>query len=260
MNSCLYIGTIRHRRFQPVFNAFRYKVFFCFLDLAELDHVFDVHPLWSAGQANIAYLRRRDHTGDPAVSLDRAVRDAVEAGGAPRPEGPIRMLTHLRYFGYCFNPVSFYYCYDPEGKTVVTIVAEIHNTPWGEQHLYVLNNDMNIHPLVDWRRYCFSKGFHISPFMDMGLAYDWRFRIPDKRLSVHMLSRENGHKLFDASLALARYPITRRNLTRALIHYPLMTAKVTAMIYWQALRLLIKGAPFFEHPRISNAPGERNRQ
>jgi DUF1365 family protein len=260
MNSCLYVGTIRHRRLRPVANAFQYRVFFCFLDLNELDRVFESHPLWSVGRVNLAYLRRRDHTGDPAVSLDRSIRDAVEAGGAPRPKGPIRMLTHLRYFGYCFNPVSFYYCYDAHGQVVTTIVAEIHNTPWGEEHLYVLDNDQNIHPVAQWRRYRLTKGFHISPFMGMGLAYDWRFRIPGKQLAVHMLSRENGVKLFDASLAMTRHSMTRRNLTRALIHFPAMTAKVTAMIYWQALRLLIKGAPIFDHPRKRNVPGERHRR
>jgi len=249
MKSCLYEGTIRHRRFEPVANSFTYGIFFCYLDLGELRTVFDVHPLWSVWKVNAAYLRRRDHTGDPEIALDRAIRDAVEAQVNKRPQGPIRMLTHLRYFGYCFNPVTFYYCYDHAGLEVEAIVAEIHNTPWGEEHLYVLDNSRNIHPLNDWRRFRFSKGFHISPFMDMTIDYDWRFRVPGQHLAAHLINFENGRKLFDASLSLRRRPITRANLTRALIRFPLMTAKVTTMIYWQALRLLCKGAPVFTHPR-----------
>jgi DUF1365 family protein len=258
MNSCLYEGTIRHRRFKPVFNAFEYRVFFCLLDLSELDRVFAAHPLWSANKVNAAYLRRRDHIGDPAVPLDRAIRDAVAAMGYARPGGPVRMLTHLRYFGYCFNPVTFYYCYDPSGIEVQTIAVEIHNTPWGQRHVYVLDNARNLHPLGDWRRFRLSKGFHVSPFMDMDISYDWRFRLPADRLSVHMISYDKGLRLFDASLALGRRPITRRNLTRVLIRYPAMTAKVTAMIYWQALRLLLKKAPFFTHPckRVPRSQGD----
>ena len=108
MKSCIYQGTVRHRRFTPVFNAFQYRLYLMYLDLAELPHVFDAHPLWSAEHVNLAYLRRRDHFGAPHISLDRAIRDLVEEKLGTRPEGPVRMLTHLRYFGYCFNPASFF--------------------------------------------------------------------------------------------------------------------------------------------------------
>ncbi len=253
MNSCLYTGTIRHRRFHPMVNHFRYRLFFVFIDLHELDALFDCHPFFSAHQVNLAYFRRRDHMGPPHVPLDEALRAHIQAQTGRCPQGPIRLLTHLRYFGYCFNPVSIYYCYAPDGRAVETIVTEIHNTPWGEEHLYVLTGDANEHPLDDWRRYRFTKQFHISPFMDMDIAYDWRFRVPGRRLAVHMVNFQNRAKLFDASLTLERRPINRANLSRALLLYPLMTCKVTAMIYFQALRLTLKKAPFFEHPRYRRA-------
>ncbi len=158
------------------------------------------------------------------------------------------MLAHLRYFGYCFNPVSFYYCYDTHGQKVETIIAEINNTPWGQEHLYVLPAADSIHPSSQWRRHRFRKGFHISPFMDMGIEYDWRFRVPGKGLNVHMINYEKGQRLFDASLLLKRRAITSSNLTRVLLHYPAMTIKVISLIYWQALKLTLKGAPFFTHP------------
>jgi hypothetical protein len=159
------------------------------------------------------------------------------------------MLTHLRYFGYCFNPVSFYYCYDATGENVDTIVTEIHNTPWGEEHLYVLTRGLNEHPLPDWRRLRFDKAFHVSPFMDMDIHYDWRFRVPGPKINVHMINLQQGRPIFDASLSLERRPMSRPNLSRVLLAYPLMTLKVTTMIYWQALRLLLKKAPFYEHPK-----------
>ena len=248
MHSCIYEGTIRHRRFFPRVNRFRYRIFFMFLDLAELDSVFNDHPLWSIGHVNAAYLRRRDHFGDPHLSIDHAVRELVHRKLGSSPQGSIRMLTHLRYWGHCFNPVTFYYCYDAKDRQVETIVAEIHNTPWGEYYCYVLGSDADIHSQPDWRRYKHEKAFHISPFIDLNIHYDWRFREPGGRLNVHLIDYQKDRKLFDATLTLTRREISRRALSDVLIKYPLMTVKVIGMIYWQALRLLLKKIPFYEHP------------
>jgi DUF1365 family protein len=219
-----------------------------FLDLEELPVLFQRNIIWSHDRVNLAYLRRRDHLGDPRIPLQQAVRDLVEDRVQKRPTGPIRMLTHLRYFGYCFNPVSFYYCYDESGHQAETIVVEIHNTPWGEEHCYVLAEKLNEHPVRGWKRYQFSKNFHVSPFMDMDIWYDWRFKEPGKSLSVHMNNFEKEKKLFDATLTLNRREIDSHALTRVLLAYPFMTLKVTTMIYLQALRLWSKGVPFYVHP------------
>jgi uncharacterized protein len=248
MKSCIYEGTIRHRRFQPRPNHFQYRLFFMYLDLAELPTLFDRHPLWSYGTPNLAYFRRADHFGDPSAPIDQAVRDLVQERTGQRPAGPIRMLTHLRYFGHCFNPATFFYCYDKSDRSLETIVVEIHNTPWSEVFCYVLPIDRNEHPLPGWRRFRFAKAFHVSPFIGMDIAYDWRFQEPGDRIRVHMINYQKGAKLFDASLRLQKRPITHRALTRALWKYPLMTGKVLALIYLQAWRLLIKQTPVFTHP------------
>ena len=220
-----------------------------FLDLKELPTLFDIHPLWSYQRWNVAFFRRKDHFGDPSVPLDAAVRDLIQTNLGNRPVGPIRLLTHLRYFGYCFNPASFYYCYDDSDIRVETIVVEIHNTPWGERHCYVFGDSQNEHPVDHWRRYRFNKNFHVSPFIDMDIQYDWRFRVPGDIIRVHMIDIEKHKKLFDATLMLKRQPISHKGLTRVLIKYPLMTMKVTTMIHFQALRLLLKNTPFFTHPK-----------
>jgi DUF1365 family protein len=236
---------------------FQYRLFFMFLDLSELPALFDIHPLWSYERFNIACFRRRDHFGNPTLPMDQAVRDLVEDRLGSRPNGPIRLLTHLRYFGHCFNPASFYYCYDPADTEVETIVVEIHNTPWAERYCYVLGAEQNEHAKDNWRRHQFAKEFHVSPFIDMNIRYDWRFRMPDDALRVHMIDFENGEKLFDASLALRRREITRGFLTQVLIRYPVLTVKIIVMIYWQALRLILKKTPIFTHPKKRQSSGER---
>jgi DUF1365 family protein len=247
--SCLYEGTIRHRRFRPRPNMFQYRLFFMFMDLDELPTLFDDHPLWSYEKFNVACFFRRDHFGDPSIPLDTAVRDLVEKHLGRRPNGPIRLLTHLRYFGHCFNPASFYYCYDKADTRVDAIVLEIHNTPWGEQFCYVAGAEQSDHPLQDWRRHQATKAFHVSPFIDMDIHYDWRFRMPGDTIRVHMIDYHKGHKLFDASLALQRHTLNRKNLSRVLITYPAMTVKVITLIYWQALRLILKKTPVYTHPK-----------
>lgn len=248
MNSAIFRGTIRHRRFTPVENAFQYRIFFMFLDLAEMPDALDIHPLWSAERVNLAYFRRRDHFGSARIPLDRVLRDHVEAKTGRRPAGSIRVLTHLRYFGHCFNPVTFYYLNDRSDARLETVVAEITNTPWGERHLYVLDDASNIHPHRQWRRFCFSKEFHISPYMPMDVDYDWRFSVPGDRINVHLMNFKDGERVFDATLNLYRTPMTRQNLTRMLLLYPAMTLKVVGMIYWQALKLKLKQTPFYDHP------------
>ncbi|HEU5359859.1 MAG TPA: DUF1365 domain-containing protein [Candidatus Deferrimicrobiaceae bacterium] len=248
VRSAVYTGEVRHRRFAPARNEFRYRLFLLYLDLAELPGLFDRYLLWSARGPNLAWFRREDSLGDPSVPLDRAVRDLVSERLGFRPEGPVRLLTHLRYFGYLQNPVSFYYCFDREDARVEAIVAEITNTPWGERHAYVFGDRGNEAAHPSWRRYRFRKAFHVSPFLDMGIDYDWRFREPGEALSVFMIALEKGERIFDAGLSLRKKPLTSRTLAAALASHSFMSGKVVAGIYWQALRLWLKRVPFFAHP------------
>jgi DUF1365 family protein len=246
MNSCIYRGTVRHRRFEPVHHAFRYPLFMMYLDLAELPTVFDGYLLWSARRPAPAWFRRADYLGDRDVPLDVAVRDAVERETGRRPSGPIRLLTQLRYLGYIMNPVSFYYCFAANDEVEV-IVAEVNNTPWDERHAYVLGSDRDLGS-GRIKRFRLQKQFHVSPFMGMDQRYDWRFSAPKERLVVHMENHIATGKLFDATLVMRREELSGRSLSAALASHPWMTARVVSAIYWQALMLYLKRVPFHTHP------------
>ncbi len=245
MNSRIYKGWVRHRRTAPTHHRFHYRMFMLYLDLAELPQLFDAVPFWSARRPAPAWFKRSDYHGPADVPLDRAVRDLIEARTGARPSGPIRLLTHLRYFGYCMNPVSFYYCFDAADTRLETIVAEITNTPWNERHQYVLPVAAGSAGI---RRFEFDKDFHVSPFMPMDLTYRWGFNAPAQQLLVHMQNLRSGERLFDATLCLTAEAVTAGALLRCLVGYPLMTLRVIAAIHWQALRLWWKKTPFFAHP------------
>jgi DUF1365 family protein len=246
MEPALYIGTLRHRRFEPKRHEFTYPVFQVFLDIDRLPELMAASPFTSYGRFNWAAFHERDHFGDASLPLRRRVEADAAAHGVALPAGKIFLLTHLRYCGYVFNPVSFYYCFDSE-VALHAILAEVNNT-FGESHNY-------------WVRpggRC-AKRLHVSPFFSM--AHDYRFHLthPGPSLTAHMDVLDGETRCFDATLSLRRHPWNSREIARALLRFPLTTAKVTAAIHWEAARLWWKGVPVFTHPdRLPAASGQKS--
>jgi hypothetical protein len=247
--SCLYRGWVRHRRYDDAAHELRATLFMAYLDLAELPELFDRYRFASARGRSLVEFRRGDHVGDPKRPLDEEIRDLVAAQTGSRPGGPVRLLTNLRYLGLCFNPASFYYCYEGDGERVAAIVTEVTNTPWGERHAYVLPNER---PAASIMRGRFEKAFHVSPFMGMDHTYAWRLTPPGKSLIAHIDSERDGAVVFDATLSLERAELTPARLAAMVARRPLQTAGILRRIYANGLRLHLRGARYFPNP--SGAP------
>ena len=249
MQSALYTGSVYHRRLGPRPHAFENRVFFLYLDLDELPALARTTRLFSdRGLAPLRF-RRRDYLAPHERPLAEVARDRVEAALGRRPAGPVRVLTHVRTFGYVFNPVSFYYCFaaEEDGGGLDAVVAEITNTPWKERHAYVLDARRAD---ADGRvRARFPKAFHVSPFYPMEQTYDWRVAAPGARLDVHMSNLEAGEPVFHAGMTCERRELTPAALRRALWRHPLLPLRMHAAIYLHAALLWRKRAPFHTHPK-----------
>jgi uncharacterized protein len=244
MDSGIYVGTLRHRRFHPARHDFSYPLFMVLLDLHRLPELMRVSPLADYNRWNCATFQDRDHFGNPHVPLHQrvtedAARHHVELGG-----GGTFLLTHLRYFGYNFNPVSFFYNYDNAGG-LRNILAEVNNT-FGETQNYWLTSRSQT--AVATNSYRFHKSFHVSPFMPLTQEYAWTLTPPGERLTAHCINYEKGREMFDATLQLERREWSRKELHRALVRFPLLTAKVVAAIHWQGIKLMMKKVPIIKHP------------
>lgn len=243
--SCIYTGTIRHRRLHPA-KEFVHRLALAYVDLSELPTLLGGRLL-ARGPGPLRF-RRSDYLAPASVPLDVAVRDRVQELAGERPDGPIRLLTQLRSFGLCFNPVSFYYCFGEDGQRVHSVLAEVTNTPWGDRHSYLLSDRR---PGSSMLTGSFAKELHVSPFMGMDHVYAARANEPGPTLSMHIESRRQGAAVFDATLALERRALTRATVAAMTARFPLATARVLALIYGHALGLKLAGARVHPRPRTA---------
>lgn len=245
MEPAIYTGTLRHRRFEPARHEFTYALFMAFLDIDRIPELMAVSPFSSYNRFNWASFDERDHFGDPALPLRERLKTEAARRDIRLPDGPVFLLTHLRYLGYNFNPISLFYCYDAEGR-LGPILAEVNNT-FGESRNYWLSAGSMEHPSRPHVHRC-TKSLHVSPFMPMELDYRFVLPPPGDRLVAHMSTLHGDRTVFDATLTLHREPWNAPVLHRALRRFPWMTAKVISAIHWEALKLYLKNVPVYTHP------------
>jgi uncharacterized protein len=249
LEPAIYTGTLRHRRSQPRRHEFVYSLFMAFLDIDRISETMRRSRFSSYNRFNWASFDERDHFGPPELPLRERLRRDARAQGVEFPDGPVFLLTHLRYLGYCFNPISLYFCYGKEGSVQV-VLAEVNST-FGESRNYWLGAH-NALPGQNSLRFACPKSLHVSPFMKMALDYEFVITEPADRLVVHMNTFDHGKMFFDATLALERRAWTSAHLASALLRQPFMTGKVIGAIHWQALRLYLKKIPVVRHPGVSS--------
>lgn len=237
LNSAIYTGVVRHRRYRPRVHAFSYGLYMLALDLDELAELAAVSRWFALERFAPLSFRRSDYLGDPKEPLKQSVlAEVARLGGDINNLSRVKMLGQVRCFGIYFSPVNLFFCYR-QGEARY-LLAEVHNTPWNERHCYLV--DLQQSGVTE-------KAFHVSPFMSMNMQYHWRIVPPARRTLVHIENR-NPELLFDATLALRRNPFNAFALKAALRQWPLMTLTVVRGIYWQALKLFLKRIPYHSHP------------
>ena len=254
--SAIYRGKVRHRRFSPTQHAFEYDVFMMYLDTQEIEKIFALSRFWSLKHFAPVQFKRSDfHIDEPnkhltsnLPSVDESVRNTIFSATGIKPTGPIRMLINLRYWGVNMNPLSTYYAFN-ENNELQFIVAEVNNTPWNEKHSYVLD----ARELPQKQSLTFTKEFHVSPFNPIDMQYRWQSTTPANHLTIHLENWKESKKVMDATMTLTRQEISSRSMNAIIIQFPWMTVKVISAIYWQALKLWLKGTPLHTHPKVDAA-------
>jgi DUF1365 family protein len=243
----LYAGALRHRRHAPTAHEFRYSLFMVLLDIDHIPEAMRISRLTGYNRRRWATFDDRDHIGDPGRPLRERVEASARSAGVDLPDGPIHLLTHLRYAGYAFNPISLFYCYDQSG-CLQRVLADVRNTYGGRHAYWLAPVDGRDGPL----RAVAAKTLYVSPFMASNVGYEFVLSPPGDALVAHVnVHPEDGDgrtPVFDATLTLHRRPWTAGSVRAALLRWPLMTAKIIVAIHWEALRLRLKGLPIVPLP------------
>lgn len=277
-----FVGTIRHRRYRPKPHEFTYDMYWSLLDLDKLESTFAQSKLWSLERWNLISFRNKDfhqssdiqeanifETSAPETNIPetsapgkntpetnktsinkQAILETIRQRTGESFSGQVFMLSHLRYLGFNFNSVCFYFCF--ENENLKYIVSEITNTPWGERHSYLHDCNQG-QKQGNVYQFEFDKEFHVSPFLTMDMHYQWLFKVVQDELRIHMVVNQkgSGQKFFDATFTADFVPFSKSSMRKLVLTRPLQPLKMVAAIYWQAFKLWLKKIPFVAHPKLT---------
>lgn len=282
--SSILVGRVWHTRFHPTKHAFTYPLFMFGLDISALeknavDQSTDANRVWNQYMwplsAIMNFRASEDHltngeggSGDIALSqrVCKVIQERTKGKFQPTPKTHvIYLVTHLSYYGYCFNPVSFYYIMEPTSKQIVAVVGEVSNTPWIEQHSYVLHTEsvdqVKVQQKTDKLNYLFPKNFHVSPFMEMTYNYDWLFDpwANDKSwcITTAMKRISDGVLQFTATMRVAPQGLNPLVLAWQLARFPMYCMIIQIWIHYEAFWLFVKGVTFQPHPTGAETTASR---
>ena len=237
-SSAIFQGVVFHHRHHPKEHKFNYKMAMMYLDLDEIESVLSISPYCGRKWYHPLRFKREDFHGNPEITIKEAIYKTVKTQLNIDLVGPVRVLSHWRVLGFNFNPLSTYYCFDCTGEKLVAVVAEVTNTPWLERKAYALaaKNDK---VQVD-----FDKGFTVSPFNPVNMKYQWCSSLPGSHLDIRIDTYHNSKLRFNANLKMHRQELTKASVKGLVVGVPTSAYAVVFSIYWQALKLFIKGVPF----------------
>ena len=240
MNSSLYVGEISHQRFHPKRHRFSYPFFMWFINLDQVDRLPSLGRWFSTRRWALSRFCRSDYLGDPNQPLADSIRQKMSAMTGHPVSGPVYGLMNLRTLGIYFSPVNFYYGYSHTGE-FTHFLAEVSNIPWNERHQYA-------HYVADGRLSpTHTKAFHVSPFNPLDQYYRWRIHPPGKQIGIELQVHDPRGHIFSANLSLSHHQLSLGSVKRQLLRKPVMTAFIVGGIYWQALRLYLKGVPYIPY-------------
>lgn len=241
IKSAFYIGQVFHKRVFPKEHQFTYPLYMNFIDLDEVELLQDKFWWFSAKRWAPLQLKANDYFSHEQLPTTvskantgqflkmRAIAIADSLGANVSTINRVCMLAQLRCFGIYFSPVNFFFLY--ENETAKYLVAEVSNTPWNKSHCYLIDL---ISPVAT------EKAFHVSPFMDLDMEYRWQVKEPTTRTEI-IIESWREHHLFTASFCATRYNIDAKKITAVLFRWPIVSLSIVRAIYWQALRLYLKG-------------------
>ncbi len=232
--SALYHGTVCHQRLRPVRHVLRYRIFMMLLDLDEAPNLARRVDLFGFDRPGVVSFWQTDHGDGSANGLRRWVDQHLADNGFAT-GGAIRVLSMPRVFGYCFNPITIYFCSAPNGN-LQAMLYEVRNT-FGQRHAYLLAADSDASPVAHG---C-AKMFHVSPFMDMDMHYRFRVSTPGARVALSILTDDDTGTMLAARFAGRRQDISNVNLAWAALRMPVLGLKVLFAIHWEAVKLWTKG-------------------
>ena len=239
-NSCIYSGFVTHRRFKPKRHFFTYKTFSLLIDLYEIKNLEKKIKFFSYNKFNILSFYDLDHGPRDGTSLINWVKNTLTEAKINIGTGAIKLLCYPRFFGYVFNPLSIFYCYD-DNSDLKAILYEVKNT-FNEQHTYVFPTSTSSNLIL---HKCHKK-FYVSPFMEMKTFYNFRLLKPGKILNVFIKQSDHEGTLLTACQAGKRIEISSKNLFNEFFTHPLMSFKIITAIHFEAFRLWVKGVKYVE--------------
>ena len=237
METCIYKGSVSHRRFKPVKHYFSYRTFSILFDLNELESLQKKIGLFSYNKFNLFSFYNKDHGDRSGDNLSDWVKDNLKKNNLNFNISKIKLLCFPRIFGYVFNPLSIFYCY--ENSNLKVVLYEVKNT-FNEQHTYIFPVDQNSKIIS---QHC-NKKFYVSPFIEMETNYNFRLSEPAERLKVYIKQTDKIGKVLIACQTGKKQIMSTKQLLINFLFYPMMTLKIILAIHFEALRLWKKGAIF----------------